>query len=78
MDIYAVIIDDTAILSIELKVFTTYEKAVNHFNKIKSDYLKELQSNYNIESTKDYFCMYKDKEYLLNHAIITIKKLTLE
>ena len=78
MDIYAVIIDDTAILNVELKVFTTYEKAVNHFNEIKSSYLKELSLGYEIESSKDYFCMYSDGEYLEDHATIMIEKLTLE
>ena len=78
MDVYAVIIDDTAILNTELKVFTTYEKAVNHFNEVKSEYLKESSSYYETESSKDYFCMYSDEEYLLDHAVIMIKKLTLE
>lgn len=78
MDIYAVIIDDTDMISIELEVFTTYEKAVNHFNEVKSSYLEELSSYYETESSKDYFCMYNDGMYLLDHVTITIKKLTLE
>ena len=33
---------------------------------------------YEIESSKDYFCMYSDGEYLEDHATIMIEKLTLE
>lgn len=78
MDVYIVSIDDTDLLDAEFKVFTTYEKAVNHFNEVKLSYLKELPSYYKTESSKDYFCMHSDGEYLLDHVAITIKKLTLE
>ena len=44
MDVYIVSIDDTDLLDAEFKVFTTYEKAVNHFNEVKLSYLKELPS----------------------------------
>ena len=78
MDVYIVIIDDTDLLDVELKVFTTYEKAVNHFNEVKSSYLEELPSYYETESSKDYFCMHSDGEYLLDHVVIMIKELALE
>lgn len=75
--IYVVTIDDTND-GLYLRAFITYENAVNYFNEVKSSYLENITESYNIDIDKDYFCMYKDNAFLLDHVSIMINKLTLE
>lgn len=75
--IYVVTIDDTDD-SLHLRAFITYENAVNYFNEIKSSYLENITESYTVDIDKDYFCMYKDNTFLLDHVTIMINKLILE
>ena len=75
--IYVVTVDDTDDC-LHLRAFITYENAVNYFNEVKSSYLENITEFYNIYIDKDYFCMYKDNAFLLDHVTIMINKLILE
>ena len=63
---------DEGINEYNLSVFSTYEKAKEHFNKVKEK-IKSYDLGYNYcEDDEDYYCEWESGEYLYFHGNVSI------
>ena len=62
---------------IDFKVFDTYEKAKNYFNKIKKEIINKDYYNLNydyIDNQEDFYCESVEGEYLYYHDLVSVRR----